>query len=163
MNLGEEWPTNPLWDFSVRLYGKPGVAEACIALQETHGLDVNVLLFCAWRGEAMARADVATTMAAVSGWHDSFVRSLRALRTSMKKDSKGAPHPFAERVRAQIKSAELTAERIEQIMLAALAPGNSHEGYYAEENMRTYLESIGVQMDAQDRELIRTISLCTGS
>jgi uncharacterized protein (TIGR02444 family) len=38
------------WDFSVRTYGRPGVAEACLALQNRDGADVNMLMFAAWYG-----------------------------------------------------------------------------------------------------------------
>lgn len=158
-----EWPANPFWDFSIRLYGKPGVAEACIALQEKHALDVNVLLYCAWRGAAMSRADVEAAAATVSAWHDAMVRPLRALRTELKENARGAPRPFAERVRSQIKSAELNAERIEQLMLVALAPGTAQPGAQAEANMLLYLEFVGATVDGSDRALIQTISDRTSS
>ena len=39
---------SPFWRFSLRLYRAPGVGDACIALQETSGVDVNLLLFLLW-------------------------------------------------------------------------------------------------------------------
>ncbi len=161
--MAEDWPPNPFWDFSIRLYGQPGVAEACLALQEKYALDVNVLLYCAWRGVAMTRADVEAAAKTVSAWHDAMVRPLRALRTELKEDAKGAPRAFAERVRAQIKSAELNAERIEQVMLATLAPENATQGIHAEANMLLYLEFVGGAADGADRALVQTISNCTPS
>jgi uncharacterized protein (TIGR02444 family) len=161
--LAEDWPSNPFWDFSIRLYGKPGVAEACIALQEKHGLDVNVLMYCAWRGAAMTPADVAAAAKTVSAWHDAMVRPLRALRTELKEDAKGAPRPVAERVRAQIKSAELNAERVEQVMLVALAPDNVASGTHAEANMLLYLDFAGAKADGADKALIQIICSRTSS
>ncbi|MGE4220898.1 MAG: TIGR02444 family protein, partial [Alphaproteobacteria bacterium] len=38
-----------LWPFSLSVYARPGVAEACLALQARRGLDVNLLLWCGWR------------------------------------------------------------------------------------------------------------------
>ena len=38
------------WDFSVRTYGVPGVSQACLALQDERGVDVNMLLYCIWIG-----------------------------------------------------------------------------------------------------------------
>ena len=38
------------WAFSLEFYARPGVAEACLALQDRHGLDVNILLLCCWLG-----------------------------------------------------------------------------------------------------------------
>ncbi|HEX6103216.1 MAG TPA: TIGR02444 family protein, partial [Alphaproteobacteria bacterium] len=40
----------PFWSFSVALYGRPGVAPACLALQDRFGCDVNLLLFAIWAG-----------------------------------------------------------------------------------------------------------------
>lgn len=33
-----------LWQFSEQHYGRPGVAQACLQLQEEHGANVNLLL-----------------------------------------------------------------------------------------------------------------------
>lgn len=41
---------NALWRFSLAVYAAPGVAEECLALQETSNIGVNLLLFCAWVG-----------------------------------------------------------------------------------------------------------------
>jgi uncharacterized protein (TIGR02444 family) len=41
---------NPFWRFSLAVYKAPGVAAECLALQETLGNDVKVLLFCAFLG-----------------------------------------------------------------------------------------------------------------
>lgn len=50
-----EWvlePENPFWRFSCAVYAAPGVAQACLELQDTHGADVNLLLLAAWLGAA---------------------------------------------------------------------------------------------------------------
>lgn len=43
---------NRFWRFSLAVYAAPGVADECLALQERCGIDVNILLFCAWVGGA---------------------------------------------------------------------------------------------------------------
>ena len=43
-------PSSRFWDFSLEIYAKPGVAQACLALQDECGADVNLLLFCCWAG-----------------------------------------------------------------------------------------------------------------
>ena len=53
---------NPFWDFSLAVWGREAVEPACLDLQERHGLDVNLLLFCGWagrRGRALDDADIA--------------------------------------------------------------------------------------------------------
>src|SRR5262249_40267230 len=47
------------WNFSLKVYGRPGVAAACIALQDGLGLDVNLLLYCCWHGRARRRLEAA--------------------------------------------------------------------------------------------------------
>lgn len=36
------------WQFSVSRYGKPGVADACLMLQEQFGINVNLVLLYCW-------------------------------------------------------------------------------------------------------------------
>jgi uncharacterized protein (TIGR02444 family) len=38
-------PDDPFWRFSLDLYGRPGVAPACLALQDEAGADVNLVLY----------------------------------------------------------------------------------------------------------------------
>ncbi len=45
-----DYPDHPFWDFSLEVYGAEGVPPACLALQEAHQLDVNIVLFCCWTG-----------------------------------------------------------------------------------------------------------------
>lgn len=112
---------NAFWQFSLRVYAQRGVADECLALQDQLGLDVNVLLFCAWlaidRGIALTSADVETIKAEVRAWHDDVVRPLRHVRRHLK--------PIAEQraqeLHAQVKALELDAEQLEQARLFALA------------------------------------------
>ena len=43
-------PDSPFWNFSLRLYARAGVPDACLALQARHGIDVNLLFCCLWLG-----------------------------------------------------------------------------------------------------------------
>ena len=151
------WPANPFWDFSIALYRRPGVGDACIALQDRHGIDVNLLLYFAWLGFAQGRKlegdEVAGLVTSAAAWHDGVVRPLRALRTAMKGDAKGAPPALAERLRGQIKSAELNAERIEQRMLYAMraqaagaVPGSLE---VARANIGGYFTALKIQADLE--------------
>ena len=71
--MAQAFPSGEFWDFSVTLYGRPGVAPACLELQERRGLDVNVLMFCLWlaqsgRGPA-AREHLDGAFSAAAPWH----------------------------------------------------------------------------------------------
>jgi len=113
-----------LWTFSLGIYGKPGVAPACLVLQEKHGLDINLLLFAAWagaqHGHVLSDAEWTRAYATVGAWHKEMVRGLRSLRTRLKDGPPPAPGPQTEGLRSLVKKAELDAERIEQDLLFGL-------------------------------------------
>ncbi|MEE9251196.1 MAG: TIGR02444 family protein, partial [Alphaproteobacteria bacterium] len=83
-----KFPRDPCWDFALAVYRREGVEEACLALQERHGIDVNVLLFCCWLGQsgrgALSGDEMARTLAAVKQWHGAVVGGLRAVRGVLK-------------------------------------------------------------------------------
>jgi uncharacterized protein (TIGR02444 family) len=113
-----------LWTFSLGVYGKPGVAPACLVLQERHRLDINLLLFSAWAGAAfghvLSDAERAKAYETVGAWHREMVVGLRALRTRLKDGPPPAPSPRTEPLRSLVKKGELDAERIEQDLLFGL-------------------------------------------
>lgn len=114
-----------LWDFAVDLYGAPGVAEACLTLQDRHGCDVNLILFAAFMGaerlERLSPADMAEANATVQSWRTEIVQPLRALRRRLKTGPPPAPREFTDELRSRIKAAELEAERIELLQLEVFA------------------------------------------
>jgi len=104
----------PLWAFSLAVYDRAGVADECLDLQERLGLDVDILLFAAFVGAVasvrLEVSDIAAANAEVASWQADIVRSLRQVRRALKPLS-------AEGLRAQVKAAELEAEKIELAML----------------------------------------------
>ena len=103
-------PESPFWRFSLRFYGRPGVADACLSLQDQAGADVNLLLFLlflAERKRQLDAAEIARFDAAVSQWRDSVVKPLRALRRGLKPGIEFIPGTVIETFRAQIKRLEL--------------------------------------------------------
>lgn len=112
---------NPFWKFSLSVYGVPGVADECLAVQESHAVDVNILLFCAWlalaRQVALTRAGIDAIVVEVGTWHESAVKPLRVARRYMKK----VAGPDVAALRTLVKAAELEAEQLEQAMLFAYA------------------------------------------
>lgn len=106
-----------LWRFCVRVYGAPGAAEACLALQDEAGADIPLLLAALWSAtEGPGPLDAASLTAldaAVAEWRDNVVRPLRRVRRWMK-GAGHAGHPLRERV----KAGELSAERHELAVIA---------------------------------------------
>ena len=115
---------SPFWRFSLRFYRQPQVADACIALQEEAGVDVNLLLFLLWHAtkqRAFAAADVAALEARIGGWREATVVPLRAVRRALKSPPALVAPGTAEAFRTRIKAVELEAERLQQEALYELA------------------------------------------
>jgi uncharacterized protein (TIGR02444 family) len=136
---------NPFWAFSLAVYGKPGVSAECLALQRALGIDVNMLLFCAWlgaaRGVSVTASDIDAFEAIVRPWHESVVRALRRARDAVKAKPEMA-HDEVKALREQILDVELRAEQVEQAMLfqaAAARPSAKTSSASVRANLRAYL------------------------
>ncbi|BBK41098.1 hypothetical protein STVA_11180 [Allostella vacuolata] len=120
-----------LWDFSLRVYGTPSIAKWCLRLQDEHGADVNILLWCAWAGSQGVRLtadDLAAAEAATAAWRDQVVLPLRALRRALKRDLGQVSADAAVALRTRIKGVELEAERLQQAALERLPQGRRRPG-----------------------------------
>lgn len=138
-------PENPFWDFSLSAYDRSGVAEACLALQERYGIDVNLLLFAAWAGhcgQRLSGQQMAGVMTAAAAWQVEVVRPLRSVRSWLKRQEQ-VPEGLGESLRGEVKALELQAEMLEQLLLHDELPldGGTPEPRHAAANMRLYLAS----------------------
>jgi uncharacterized protein (TIGR02444 family) len=105
------------WRFSLRFYALPGVAPACLVLQDEAGADINLLLlllFFAQSRHAVTSEHVARLDVIVRVWREEAVKPLRSIRRRLKAGADGISLPVSEAFRNQVKRIELQAERIEQ-------------------------------------------------
>ena len=115
---------SPFWRFSIKFYAVPGVAPACIELQDRGGVDVNVLFFLLWsatQNRALNAADVAELDRVIGEWRDAAVVPLRGVRRALKTPPAVMPPDAAEGFRTRIKAVELEAERLQQEAMYDLA------------------------------------------
>jgi len=115
---------SPFWRFSIKFYGVPGVAPACIELQDQAKVDVNVLFFLLWnatQGRALNAADVAKIEDAIGPWREMAVVPVRNVRRALKSPPAVMTPEAAEGLRTRIKAVELEAERLQQEALYGLA------------------------------------------
>jgi uncharacterized protein (TIGR02444 family) len=113
--------SNPLWEYSKENYAREGVAEACLSLQDDHGLDVNVLLYAAWlaaEGRRPDRGHIEALLRDVGPWRERVVEPLRSLRRQWR------DYEPVSLLREQLKTLELEAERIQQDRMLAFFRAN---------------------------------------
>lgn len=127
--MGEAAGTGHFKRFALELYRRPGVADACIALQNRHDLDVNVVLFAAFVGAAQRRMltthDLTLAHRRVDAWHQEVVRPLRAVRQRLRTGP--APGDATGQLRRKLAQLEIDAEIAELDQLGAFIPETAHQ------------------------------------
>jgi uncharacterized protein (TIGR02444 family) len=118
--------TTPFWRFSLHFYRHAGVSDACIALQDEQGIDVNLLLFLFWLaddGRLLAADEVKKLDDAVRDWRNLTIVPIRDTRRKLK-GARTIVDPAAQEVfRNKVKAVELDAERLQQAALFAFTRG----------------------------------------
>ncbi|EWG99734.1 TIGR02444 family protein [Halomonas sp. BC04] len=111
---------DPLWDFALALYARPGVEAACLTLQDEAGVDVCELLWHCWlHHHGLALEKEPEALAAIRQWQQEVTSVLRTLRRRMKVEARNSTG-VAE-VRRRLQHTELAAERETLARLQALA------------------------------------------
>ena len=150
--MAMEFPDHPFWDFSLGVYGQPGIPQACLELQAAHQLDVNILLYCLWFGASGHGALNADEMAQVTGsvadWHHEIVRGMRAVRQRLKGGMPPAPEELSEPLRAGVQKLEIDFEHLEQLMLAAAIDRTPDDATDGESRIRAALANVGRYFEA---------------
>jgi uncharacterized protein (TIGR02444 family) len=165
-----DFPAHEFWDFSLALYARPGVAPACLALQERHGIDVNALMFCVWLAESgrgpAPREALDEAFAAVASWHRQVVRTLRPLRQRLKFGFEPVDAELVRALRSRIQKIEIDAEHVEQLTLAASAAARAparaglaaqERAAHAAQHVAAYFERIAGKRDAEDLDKLGVI------
>jgi len=114
--------TTPFWRFSLHFYRQPGVSDACIALQDGCGVDVNLLLFLFWLAagrQLLAANEVRQLDDKVRSWRDLTIVPVRDVRRKLKGAATLVDPAQQEAFRTKVKAIELDAERLQQEALYA--------------------------------------------
>lgn len=140
----------------------PAVSSTCLALQNSYGLDVNLLLFACWHARTRGVFDpklIRDAMSFSSMWANNVVKPLRGARTWMKANE----HTLWERarprstsafnlLRKKIKSVELECEKFQEDMLETLVQTPAQELAItvrisaAAQNLRSIVEASAVPL-----------------
>jgi uncharacterized protein (TIGR02444 family) len=116
--------TTPFWRFSLHFYRQPGVSDACIALQDDCGVDVNLLLFLLWLaddGQLLSADEVKKLDDKVRDWRNLTIIPIRDARRKLKVVETLVGPGKQEAFRNKVKAVELEAERLQQEALYELS------------------------------------------
>lgn len=157
---------HPFWLFSLRTYGKSGVEQACLRLQDRLGADVNLVLLCCWaatcaRG-ALGTRTLRASIASTKRWQVEVVGPLRAARHSLKRGFDGMPSERTAELRQSIGRVELECEHAEQLLLARQLETlpqiqDADPARSAKTGIERYLACLGAHPDKAAREDIATV------
>jgi uncharacterized protein (TIGR02444 family) len=161
--------SHPFWDFSVSFYRKPGVADACLFVQDRYGLNVNLILFCIWAADTgsgmLTSTQVSTALQRVADWEEQVIKPLREIRRTCRHEALGIPEFLLQTFVPKIETVELEAEQVEQLVLAELAQGlmrsaegaSDHAQNDAVGSLKAYIGALGIAQDAQLTECLSVI------
>jgi uncharacterized protein (TIGR02444 family) len=146
-----------LWDWALAAWAKPGVEEACLALQDTAGQSVVLILWRAWlhsEGRTVDPSQARPAIALARSAEDGRLKPLRAARRRL---------PRSDPDYARLRAEELSLERSLIEALADLPAGPMT----AAEDLATALAALadswnGAPVGAAARAHVRELSRVLG-
>lgn len=115
----------PIWDFVLNFYRQQGVSEAAISLQDSLGIDVNMVLFLMWLAggkRTLPEADIKKVSETSRGWQHQVVVPIRAVRRLLKENAPLVEQETALAYRKKVQALELEGEQLQLNAMAGLVP-----------------------------------------
>lgn len=148
---------NPFWQFSLAIYAKPGVMETCLELQDKHGADVNLLLWCLWlnhQGIHLSSAQLVQAVSEIEHWREQIIKPIRRLRLETKiniakitdKSSENSQYNCYQ----SLKSAELEAEQYQQAQLFQIAAILNQKLEIGSNNVEIYFKNLQINKEISE-------------
>jgi uncharacterized protein (TIGR02444 family) len=156
------------WPFSVNAFGQPEIERLCLALQDQHDLDVNLLLFCCWLGlqesAVLTAAQVQTLIDATDEWQAEIVKPLRAIRRRLKQQTGGVSPQQSLALHRAVAGIELESEQLEQTTILQQAITYETSSLPTEQqavaNLQCYSDTAGVNpTDSLNAKLEKLVAL----
>lgn len=151
------------WRHVLALYGRPGVAQACLLLQDRLDVDVLVMLHlglvCQQHRLRLQAEQIEAADAVVRDWREQVVRPLRAARRAIARDD-----PQTQALRQRVQQAELGAEQHAFALLTAMplwtdAPATANTASPAASVARFYAQRSGREAELHQPEIASAIAL----
>ncbi len=111
---------NALWDFAIKFYAEPLMAQQLLSLQDEENLNVNVLIFAIWLA-TQKRYLIASPEAenVINHWHMQVIEPIREARAQVKRQ-RAASSKFNRALEGsyqQLLKTELAMEQVELMLL----------------------------------------------
>ncbi|WED42547.1 TIGR02444 family protein [Legionella cardiaca] len=109
---------NPLWQFSLTVYQHQEIKEQCLSLQNTTGVNVNLLLFCCWLSygvELISHFEFIKACDTIKDWNSQVTKTLRQARQSAKQWQESSS--WVKNFYQQILTQEINSEAYQQYRL----------------------------------------------
>jgi uncharacterized protein (TIGR02444 family) len=151
--------SSDLWSFSLTVYARPGVEDACLQLQ-TAGANVCLLLCGLWleqRGVTCDEQRISELRALTAPWDTEVVQPLRTLRMQWK--TRAADDAVLKGMREQLKSLELEAERA----LLSRLEGVAQEWTRNDTGAMTWLEGLAGKAAKPNRDALQVLRVAATS
>jgi uncharacterized protein (TIGR02444 family) len=111
-----------IWEWVLEAYGRPGVPDAALKLQDAHGQNTSFLLWAVY-AEARDPALLARAADATRAWDRTALVPLRDVRRALKASQPPVSDHGREALREEVKRLELAAERLLLETLEGLSEG----------------------------------------
>lgn len=100
-----------LWPWTLAAYERPNVPQACLTLQDDHGLSTAFLLWAVWASEVDPQI-LSDGSKLAKSWEVEVMVPVRHIRRWLKSTLPGMADSAREALRDRIKLLELDAERL---------------------------------------------------
>ena len=143
------WAPEHFWDFACRHYANESVKNTCLELQDRYGMNVNLLLFCAYldhHGQALSRAAIQQVLECIQSSDEALIAFRQARKQAKHTDA--YPSMLVQ---------ELELEKRQQQVLLETA-GKRVKNTSQPHNLREYLYALSVAPDAEWRAKVEGLA-----
>lgn len=153
----------PHWQFALKFYRQPGAAAACLTLQAEADLDIIHLILLLYAevalGRPSSRDEIALARERMTAWREAAVLPLRGIRRFLKPIRAGFPEQ-EKLLRAQVKNAELFAEKIQLAFAVSwLSQQPVGNGLPIEDALHVLVESYRGRQLGDDASILRALHI----
>lgn len=112
-----------IWTWALQAYARPGVPDACLALQDAHGQNTSLLLWAVY-AEVKDPPLLARAVEATRAWDRTALVPLREVRRALKAPLPAVDDAARLALREEVKALELAAERLLLETLDGMSQGS---------------------------------------